>query len=530
MKTTRTAPLRLALLAALIALLVSACATTPPAPVEQALLLQGPHEPARFEAVLQPQVNEQSEVTAIAVDSIIYGSLVEDAERLKLTAPIVYAGAFGIAERMQQISVTDQQGAVQLEVTDDPEAPGGFPYFRHWTAQRAVSFPVRVSYQTAVEPPTDRRGPPFNIKASNGGVSGAGVGFLLIPENVDSDFSRVRWDLREFPRFSSGISAFGTEAFELAGPPADLMQGWYMAGPVGRYPDLGDAGGFSAAWLGDYPFDPSVAMQEVAESYRWLSDYFGYLSPPPRYRVFMRIIDSPQTRFSGTALTDSFMLSGGPNSGAETNGEAPQSTFFHEMIHMWVGLVEGPQGVSSWFSEGLTSYYTLVLPVRGGFDSLDDYHLAINRLARAYFTSPAINMSAEDIAKVGFGDEAIRSTPYSRGAIYFADLDARIRRVSNGERELNDLMRKIFEQRHTNPDYHFDHAAWQAALAAELGPEAAAEFDARILQGEPMLPDSDAFGPCFERQAKTYTVESKSIPGYEWIRKPGVSDEQCWLH
>jgi hypothetical protein len=410
-------------------------------------------QPPRYEAVLQPLVGADGEVTAIRVASVVHGGLQEGVERFTLTAPIVYAGAHGIADRVKDLEVTDRRGRVPLAHEDDPVNPGGFPFFRRWQAQRDVVFPAHVSWRTLVEQPTDRRGPPFNIKPSTGGVSGAGSGFLVLPENVSANLSKVRWDLREFGPGAAGISTFGEGAFELEGPPDALIQGWYMAGILGRFPAAGDADGFSAAWLGEFPFDAAAEMALAGEAYAFLAEAFGYLDPPPRYRVFMRVIDSPQTRFAGTALGNSFMLSGGPKSGEETGGAPPRATFFHEMIHQWVGQIEGPPGVTSWFSEGLTSYYTLALPLRGGYVSLAEYQDGINRLAERYYTSPALNMTMHEIAEVGFGNEDIRSTPYQRGALYFADLDARIRRKSEGTRTLDDLVRGIFRQRHEDLKY-----------------------------------------------------------------------------
>lgn len=496
------------------------------------LLLQGPKSPARFEAVLQPQVGEDGQVSAIAVDSMVYGGLNEGADRLVLKAPIVFVGAYGIADRMSGITVTDQQGDVALDITQDEPGQGGFGQFRYWTAQREVSFPVRIRYQTAVEPPTDRRGPPFNIKQTEAGVSGAGAAFLLLPQDVDSGFSRVRWDLREFSEFASGISSWGTGEFELAGGPDALMNGWYMAGPMGRYPEVGDERGFSASWLGEYSFDPEAEMRWVGEAYHWLADYFGYMSPPPRFRVFMRIIASKLTHFSGTVLGQSFMLSGGPNSGESTGGKAPRGTFIHEMIHLWVGQVEAPQGIASWFSEGLTSYYSLVLPVRAGYENLDEYQQGINQLAQNYFTSPGLAMSAQAITDVGFSNEYIRRTPYYRGAMYFADLDAQIRRKSGGGRDLNAVMQDVFDRRYNEPEFIFDHDAWKATLTAELGPQAVVEFETRIIEGLPFEPDSDAFGPCFEREPASYTAGEAgelelSVDGYHWVRKSGTEDAAC---
>ncbi len=510
---------------------LAACAANPNKTIEP-LLLQSPVEPPRFEVVLQPQVNEQGGVEAIAVDSVVYGGLNAGTGRLVLKAPIVYYGAYGIADRMSEVRVTDQQGPVELVVSDDEEPKGGFPYYRYWTAQRDVSFPVRIQYQTAVEQPTDRRGPPFNIKQTKDGVSGSGSAFLLLPQDVNSEFSRVRWDLREFKTFSSGITTWGAGEFELAGGPEALMNGWYMAGPLGRYPDVGDERGFSAAWLGDYSFDPESEMQWVGEAYHWLAEYFDYLSPPPRFRVFMRIIASRLTHFSGTELEGSFMLSGGPNSGDSTNGAAPRGTFIHEMIHMWVGGIEAPDGIASWFSEGLTSYYSLVLPVRAGYENPEEYLQGINQLAENYFTSPGISMSAQDITAVGFTNEYIRRTPYYRGTMYFADLDAQIRRKSQGARDLNAVVQEIFATRLQDKNFVFDHDAWKEALTTELGPQAVAEFESRIIEGVPMVPDSDAFGPCFERVAASFTESEagkpgQAVPGYRWVRRTGVPDTQC---
>lgn len=482
---------------------------------------------AGFDVTLRPVVARDGEVTAIEVDSILNGTLEDGAEALQLTIPVVFAGAYGIADRVRNLSVTDRRGEIQMEFVDDPVNPSGFPWFRHFTAKRDVSFPVRIEYHMEVEPFTTRRGPPFNVKSSKGGVSGGGAGLLIIPENVHVDRSRVRWDLGEFPPGALGAGTFGEGSFELQGAPSALWPGWYMAGAVQRHPEAGVDAGFTAYWLGDFPFDPREEMGFLAAAYDWLGRFFGHPSPPPSYRVFMRVIDSPQTRFSGTALGNSFLLSGGPDSGQETNDAPPRDTFVHEMIHLWVGQIEGPQGITSWFSEGLTSYYTLVLPARGRFESVDELAMYVNELAEEYYTSPGLGESAQAIAAVGFSNEEIRKTPYSRGAMYFADLDARIRSKSGGNRDLDDLIVPILKRRDTDPGFHFDHDAWSAAVTGELGADATVEFTARIIEGQPFDPVPDAFGPCFARHETRYSTAGGEVAGYKWIRELHGDDEQC---
>lgn len=480
-----------------------------------------------YELRLRPVRDGGEEVTAIEAEASIKGSLADDAARLSLSAPVVYAGVTGIADRVEHLEARDANGQIPLVHEDDPPAPGGFPYFRHWRAQRDADFPVTVTWRSAVEPHGDRRGPPFGIRATAGGVSGAGSGFLVLPENVASRQSRVTWDLGGLQAGSEAVTSFGEGAFELEGPPADLMQGWYMAGPLGRWPDTGAAAGFSAAWLGDFPFDERTEMEWAGRAYAFLGDFFAYLDPPPRYRVFMRMVKSPPNP-GGTALVNSFMFSRGPAAEEEESETGPRGTFLHEMIHQWVGGIEGPHGVTSWFSEGLTSYYTLLVPLLAGYDTLAEYGAGANGIARAYYTNPAREWPAERIAEVGFGDEKARRVPYQRGALYFADLDSKIRHASGGGRGLHDFMVELFAKRERD-GFRFDRGEWIRLVTAELGPEAAAEFEDVVVGGALIVPASDAFGPCFERRPAAYTTDDgNEVGGYEWVLVESVPpDQEC---
>lgn len=477
-----------------------------------------------FEVLLRPVRDAGTEVTAIAVRSTLRGAQLPDGERLRLAAPVVYAGVPGIADRVEDLEVTDRDGIVPVSADDDPAVPGGFPYFRHWTAGRDVTFPVRITYRSRVQPVGAPGGPPFGIRPTAGGVSGAGSGFLVIPENAGTVNSQVEWDLSDLQDGSLAATSFGDGDFSLDGPAARLMQGWYMAGPAGRFPAEGDIEGFSATWLGVPPWNPAITMAQTADIYGYLGEAFAYLGEAPRYRVFVRILETPPFG-GGTALTDSFMLSRGP-AGADDGDDDPQGLLFHEMIHGFVGGIEGPGGVTSWFSEGLTSYYTTQLQLRGGYWSLQDYIERINFVAGEYYTNPARNWSAERIVEVGFSDNFIRHLPYRRGELYFADLDARIRTASNGARDLDALMEEVFLRRQGG--WAFDHDAWRAVLEAELGPEAVALFDAAVLDGtQTLTPAPDAFGPCLTREPATYERDGETFQGYRWIRAGDVADTEC---
>lgn len=482
----------------------------------------GPATAETFDVTLKPVRGADGEVAAIEVRSVLAKGPGGGAE-LSLSAPVVYAGLRGVADRVGDLTVTDAQGVVPLVASDDPAAPGGFPYFRHWKPTRAVSYPLTIAYSSRVQPAGSPQGPPFGIRASAGGVSGGGMGFLVVPENAPAEGSRLRWDLSGFGSGASGISSFGEGEQVVAGAPARLMQAWYMAGPARRFPAKGAREGYSAAWLGSSVFDVEREMKWAAKVHGYLGRTYGYLKPSPRYRVFLRFLETPP--FGGaTALPASFMFSQAA-APLDPKAAGPRGTLVHEMVHQWTGGIEAPQGVSSWFSEGLTTFHTALLPMRGGYTTVADYGEAIDAMTRGYWGSVARDWSADRIAHAGFGDESIRHVPYNRSALYFADLDARIREKSAGRRRLDDVLWPLFREREAG--MRFDHDAWRAIVTRELGPDAAQEFDDRILAGKMFAPHPNAFGPCFERVARPYRVGEIEVAGYAYVRRPGVPDAKC---
>lgn len=476
-------------------------------------------EAPAFDAVFKPVRDGGPDVTAIVVSETLRG--LPAGKPLVLSAPVVYAGVFGIADRVKDLAVRDDKGAVPLTVSEDAKVPGGFPYFRHWTASRPTSGAVTVGFRSLVQPPESARGPPFGIRAVAGGVSGAGSGFLLFPEMGAADL-HVRWDVSDLAPGAVGVASWGEGETRWHASPRSLTQAWIIAGPVSRFPASGAKNGFSAAWLGQAPFDAPAEMDWAARLYAYFGKSYRYLDPPPPYRVFMRFL--PSGTGGGTALPRSFMLSalaGPPKPGAT----APHGTLAHEMTHQWVGGIAEPDGINSWFSEGLTTYFSALVPKRGGFATLDDWSREINRITQSYYAYPARTWSAAKIAEAGFGDENIRHIPYSRSALYFADIDAKIRAKSGGKRRLEDALQPIFKSRETG--VRFDHAAWTAFLIKELGAGEAARWKRIVIDGELFTPGEHAFGPCYDRQAATYTFDGQPMDGYQWVRVAGQPDARC---
>lgn len=479
-----------------------------------------------FSITLHPTVNADGAVDAIEVEAVLTGGLEPGAEAFKLMAPVVYVNVQNIADRITELEVTDAQGAVTFTTQDDEPVPGGYPYFRHWTAERPVAFPVRISYRALVQPEGGPRGPAFGIRPSAGGISGAGAGFMLLPENAASQTSTLDWDLTAFGKPSVGVTTFGEGRVTVPGAPYNLMQGWYMAGPAEQYPGAEADSKFHAYWLGDFPFDERAAMAFTSEMYTYLETYFTHLDPAPEYRVFMRLLDTPPYG-GGTALANSFMLSRGPLRDDEVDGESPKGTFVHELLHQWSGSLSGDAIGTNWFSEGLTTYFEYTLPFRSGQVSFDEYVAGLNRMSRDYYTTRARDWPISEIKKVGFGDDDIRHVPYRRGALYFADLDARLRQASGGQIGLRAFLAPVLKARESG-EVDLTTKAWSDFVSDALGEDELTLVQAVHTDGMTFFPAPYSFGRCVVGERTVFEQGGENFEGMRWVPVPGTTPETCF--
>lgn len=506
-------------------ILLAACEMTTPS--GQAASVSAEEETLpRYSLVLKPEVGGDGTVEAIEVTSTLTGGLAEGEARLKLMAPVVYVNVMGIADRITELDVSDAAGPVEFSIEEDDPVPGGYPYFRHWMASRDVEFPVEISYRALIQPEGGPSGPAFGIRPSAGGISGAGAGFMLVPGNVASRESVLEWDLSEFDAPSVGVTTFGEGQVTVEGPPPAIMQGWYMAGPAEHYPEAISDGDFYAYWLGDFPFDERENMAFTAKMYDYFEDYFPHLDPAPEYRVFMRMLDTPPYG-GGTALGNSFMLSRGPVEPDEDSDYSDiRTVFVHELLHQWSGAVEGGAIDQNWWSEGLTTYYQYTLPFKAGEITLESYVDGLNRLSRNFYTNPGRDWPIAEIKEVGFNNGDVRHVPYQRGALYFADLDSRIRAASGGERDLHDLMSEVLVARETGK-ISLTPEKWTDLVAQETGKDEAAFHTALHVDGMVFFPAPDSFGPCVTGKRVTLEEDGKSYEGMQWAAVPEADAAAC---
>lgn len=422
-----------------------------------------------------------------------------------LTLPIVIANTDTIANTLTDLSVADAAGPVPLTVKDDPVA---IAYSRHWMAGRAVKGDLVVHYRAPVDdaPPARGSGPPYSLRTEGGGVSGVGNTFIVLPQAKRAFPVIIRWDLSALGPGASAMTSFGDGEVHLPpGPAGRLHSALFMAGPMHREPAQVKPTGFSAAWLGEPPFDPRPLMVWAGHLHGWMSGFFRDTAEPP-YRVVLRY--NPINAGGGAAMTNSFLLTWGETA---KDPEKLKGTLAHEMVHTWTSSGLGGQ----WYGEGIAVHYQALLPLRAGMITpamfLDD----LNATARRYYTNALNDTPDREVAPRFWEDTRIRTLPYDRGALYFAVLDGRIRRVSGGKRSLDDLIREMVRRRQGGEPT--DEAAWLSLLDKELGPSGR-QLHSDMLAGKLMLPQSNDFGPCFTRTTGKFRrfdlgFEPKSLVG-----------------
>ena len=496
--------------AALVALLVSATAVN---------AQRGAPPSGNLTYTVRPLAQNGSEVSAVEVRAEFRGA-VPSGRTFTVQAPIVYASVRDIADRIDSLAVRDAAGAVGLTIVNDAENPGGFPYFRHWRAKRAVTAPVVITYRMRPFNGIFRKGPQFDLYAHGGGISTAGMALFVVPEGLGNVTSHVRWDLSQLATGSIAASTYGEGDIDLIGPVDRITQAYYMAGPLGRY-SPSETSGFHAHWLGQTQFDAPKEMEWAYQAYENLRRFHRDTSTAT-YNVFVRAIPGATTTLGGTALQNSFMV-GVVGSKADTTSP-PRNTIAHEMGHMFVGYLNGGTGGVTWFNEGMNVFYTRLLLMRAGLVSVDDYGRDINATAKAYYGNPYRNASADSLDKLGFsagvGANSAQNVPYSRGSLFFADIDAKIRAKSNGTRKLDDVMLPLFIKGRTGATITPDMVI--SAFVKEVGPSARKEFEAVVIRGETLEPQANAFGPCFERRPT-----ADGATGYTWVRVSSVPDSRC---
>jgi len=295
------------------------------------------------------------------------------------------------------------------------------------------------------------------LLAEGGGLAGAGVSFLALPDSKTIYRIALQWDLAAMPANARGVFSRGEGDLEFAGPAELLAYGFYLAGPVSSYPDCPD-GPFQAFWLSQPTFDVQSVVSWTDHAYREISTFFR--DPDKPYFVFFRRNEG--SALGGAALSGSFMVGYGEASAPTL--EELRHMIAHEIVHNWPSSL-GDTG-SEWYVEGMAEHYSAAITLRAGLIGPDEFLAGLNTKALSYYSNPLRELPSDEVAARFWEDTRVRLIPYDRGALYLANVDADVRARSAGTHSLDDLTFEMLDRLQSGQPYN--GAVWLDLVNREL--------------------------------------------------------------
>ena len=325
-----------------------------------------------------------------------------------------------------------------------------------------------------VTPGPAGRNPVLDLGQEPGGITGSGMTFLpAFFTGEEIDFT-LRWDLCRMPEGSSGAWSYGERCRE--GGDKTLTDTFYACGML----DSVRAGNFRYYWLrSDALLDTALTG---AKLFREEARFFGDGGAP--YTIFARRVPFP-VHPGGTAEERSYLFL---YQSPEQLDDSLTFLFAHEMVHNWISVPDEPYGTATWYVEGMAEFYSTVLPWRAGLVSGEALCRELNSRARDYWENPAVGVPNLTLGENFLSDPEMTKVPYGRGFFYLTAADAAIRRVSGGERCLDDVMRAVSAS--APPD---GNEAWIREYGRYVGEEAARREYGFLRDGGVVVPAADCF-------------------------------------
>ena len=301
-------------------------------------------------------------------------------------------------------------------------------------------------------------------------------------------------------------SSFGIgSSREIAASPREIRNSVIVAGRMGTAVFDALEGHDEAAWFGYTAFDPRPVSADTAAFRTAAGEFFGERSSIPQTFLIVPV-PGPGGAFVATRRTQSVLVHVAV---ADTWSGPLRIATAVETLHAWIGerLWIGPEEPSrvyegAWFADGFARHLARDMLFRFGLVTPLEVASEVNSLESVLAMSPLMNESNASLA--GRTKEAgVVQVLVARGALYALYVDAAIRQKTNNKRTLNDVIRSLYNKAKEKRG-PLNTSAWTEALQAELGPNGPKDFVSIIEKGGAFDLPSNALGPCFKKEARTF--------------------------
>lgn len=443
-----------------------------------------PSLPAGLTLRLTPQPDRAQ----LEVELHLVGS--DAASTKELTIAKAWAGIDGFTS-IRSLRARDARG--EIAVRPGPDAGPDRTVLLERPAQLEH---LEIRYSVASAAPA---APRFALHVDREGFSGVGHTFLLLPRLDKPIAVHLQVRPNALAPGASGVTSFGVgDDIEVSGTAANIAHAVYAAGRL-RTIERPNAGRLML--LGRPAFDPEATHKTIMTVHRALETAFGPVEVQEKPKSFTYVVMAEPglgKGHDGALLGQSFGLWIGNEARFDASTLIAAA---HELAHSWLGgavrLVDDAGNEQAWFAEGFAVHYARKLSLRENLISPDEFAADVDRT-------------------LGIGVSDLGSHPiprsreaYQRGALYAAQIDAAIGGASKGKRSLDDLLRKLFTHRSSEPFKRMPVTVFRELITEELGAGRGEELNWVMVQGHGEIRLDDAtFGKCFHRsQTKTKVFE-----------------------
>ena len=236
-----------------------------------------------------------------------------------------------------------------------------------------------------------------------------------------------------------------------------------------------------------------AAANWSAKAYQVIRDSLEGSSEKPFY-YFFRSYNGPPLS-SGRATSGSFVLY--VPTGTSLNDEDIKSLSAHEMIHVFVADLYDPDGLADWYVEGIADYLSVKFLHDAELISEKRYLELRNGELAEYYTNRLRNVPNQKIPQIMWSGRNAWTTPYTRGALYFADLEGKLRQRRVKNVSVLSLIREM--DRLKASGRQTTAQTWMDLIKKRAGDWALSDFKLMIT-GRLLIPVNNAYGKSFNRK------------------------------
>ncbi|NHF64308.1 hypothetical protein FFY45_00535 [Xanthomonas hortorum] len=407
-------------------------------------------------------------------------------------------------DKVENLVVRDSQGPLMMS-----SSPGNNGLNILYTSDRSNVGAVSVSYTVSPADPSapNGRGAHRELIVAGGGFTTSGDGILMLPQIQGDIDLRLRWKL---PHGFEAISSFGQGDVTTTRQSWEIRNAFYLAGKLRKFQPSSGKREFIAYGLGDNDINLDEFFSWSAKEYEATRLAFSG-AEKDSFRAFYRSFDGGPLD-SGRADSNGVLLYIAPTHDEALKKENLKQLIAHELVHVFQPSLDDDED-SLWFTEGSAEYLAILIPYEAGLISPEDYLREINSKVTQYYGTSRRNIPNSSIPEEMWASPDAWTVPYTRGALYFADLDARVRGRSQGKDTIFTLLKEFQEESNQNRPHGL--AQWRGVVERHAGKEGVEALDA-MLAGNTIFPVAGAFGPCLEA-----TKTKIGIFDLQYTKEPG---------